>query len=533
MADCIRGPRAALIAFTLWLIVSAVALLLIGRGLWATADDWMLTGPRSWSDPASLLRDHNQHFSLVPVVIYKSMFHVLGFSEYWPYRVVGVAIHLALVVLLRVFMRTTGIGPWIATMTAGCLTLFNGGGLVLSQFQMPLGMSLGLGTVLIAMRPHLTARATAGAIVLGVLAVATSGVALPMVLAAGVIAWRRQDLRHAALLTVPVGLLYIGWWIWDSPTAGHPVGWTASLRGLLMWLVRGLAGVFEALAGGWVLGVLLAAAVLAGLLTRGSRPLRVRLLEPGVLAGASVVLLALTYLGRGFDPLAVTQSRFLYLVAAMVLPLVAVAWEGVIGRHAGWGVLIALPLALGLIGNVQGLREETAVSRGLLNYERELVAAMLRSPAAESTPDWVRPWWSTGFFGVGDTTWGYLEAARAAGRLRLDAVPVSPEAQQGALVRLRLAQLGEDPPSECTAHAGPVVRSLPAGTRVGFRGGAASPEQSWINIRLKDSGAWQSDFRADAAGDTILVVGGDPSTGMPLKVEISPGSPNAMFYLCP
>ncbi len=532
MADWIRGPRAALIAFCVWLIVSGVALLLIGRGLWATADDWMLTGPRSWSDPASLLRDHNQHFSLVPVVIYKSMFHVLGFTEYWPYRVVGVAIHLALVVLLRVFMRTTGIGPWIATMTAGCLTLFNGGGLVLSQFQMPLGMTLGLGMVLIAMRPHLTPRAMVGAIVLGLLAVATSGVALPMVLAAGVISWRRHDLRHAALLTVPVGLVYAGWWLWDSPTAAHPEGWTASLRGLLTWIVRGVAGVFEALAGGWVLGVLLAAAVLAGLLTPRSRRLRVRLLEPGVLAGSSVVLLVLTYLGRGFDPLAVTQSRFRYLVAAMVLPLVAVAWEGVIGRHAGWGALIALPLAFGVIGNVHGLREETAVSRGLLNYERELVAAMLRSPAAESTPAWVRPWWSTGFFGVGDTTWGYLEAARAGGRLRLDAVPVPPEAEQGALVRLRLAQLGQDPPSECTAHVGPVVRSLPAGTRVGFRGGAASPDQSWINVRLAGTGAWQTDFRADGVGDTILVVGGDPSTGMPLRVEISPGSPNAVFYLC-
>lgn len=527
-----RGEsRAALIVFCLWLGFSAATLLLIGRGQWAAVDDWMLSATRNWSDPASLLRDHNQHFSLVPVLIYKTMFSVIGFSDYGPYRLVGVAIHLGLVMIVRVFIRRIGVGPWIATATAGSLALFNGGPLVLAQFQMPLGLLLGWGVVLIAMRAHVGAWAMSAGIGLGLLAIATSGVALPMLGAAGVIAWRRHGLRRAIGLTVPVGVVYVAWWIWDSPQPPALSQWHASVEGFVTWIVRGVASTTASLAGVWPLAVLVGFAVGAGLLTVRRRRAPIRLLEPTVVALAVPVLLGLSYFGRGFDPSAVTQNRFLYLSAAMLLPLVAAGWQGLAIRHWAWGSLIAVPLAVGVLMNVQALREETEVSNQLSNYQRVLVAAMLRSPAAQDTPAWVRPWWSTGFFGLGNTTWGYLRDAQATGRLSLDDVPVPPAADSAAIVRLRVVQLGEGPTENCRTYTRPLVRTVAPGVRIGFRGGGSNGQSS-INVRLAGAQSWPVDYSAGPGGDTLLVVGKDPLTGGPLRVEFRASQPGATYSLC-
>lgn len=530
-ASSVRREQAALITFLLWLTWAAAVLLWIGRGTWTAVDDWMLSAPRDWADPASLLRDHNQHFSLVPVVIYKTLFSLFGFTDYWPYRVLGVGIHLSLVVVVRLCIRRVGVGPWMATATAGCLALFNGGGLVLSQFQMPLGLLLGLGAVLVAMRSRVGAVALMFGIGLGLLAIASSGVALPVVGAAGIIAWRRHGLIPALMLTGPVGIVYVAWWLWDSPQDAGLGPWQRSPAALGVWVVRGLAGTFGALAGAWVLAVVLAIAVGVGLLTSRQRGSAVRSFEPVVLAGAAAVLLALTYFGRGFDPMAVTQPRFLYLSAALLLPLVAVGWHGLALQRPAWGTLIAFPLAFGVVLNVQALRSETEATKGLLNWQRVLVAGMLRSPAAKDTPDWVRPWWSTGFFGLGDTTWGYLRDAEARGLLRLDDVPVPAEVASAALLRLRLVQLGEAPTGSCRLHSGPVVRTLATGTRIGFRGGG-SPGQSAVNARLAARASGSAGYFAGPTGDTILVVGADPGTGRPLRIEFSAAEPGAIYYLC-
>ncbi len=528
MKDRTDSARYALAVFCAWVLVAAVALMVLGRGLWATADDWMLTGPRSWDDPAELLRDHNQHFSLLPVLIYKSVFHVVGFEHYWPYRLIGVVTHLTVVALVRVLVRSCGVGPWVATMSAGSLALFNGGGLVVSQFQMPMALALGLAMVIVVDRVQLSFRRALVSASLGLLAVATSGVAIPVVLSALVVAWVKHGFKTAALLASPIGLAYLAWWLWDSPAV--ETAFSRSLVGLGAWILDGIGGLLVALGGGAVLGLTLVVAVGVGLILQRSAKPGLSVLAPAVVAGSGLLLMMLTYLGRGFDPLAVTQSRFMYLAAVLSMPLIAVGWAGLVTRQVLLGLFVAVPLVVGMVGGWHALRQEIEVARGFNNYERNLVAAMLRSPAATTTPDWVRPWWSTGFFGIGDTTWEYLREGQASGRLRLEDAPLTPDISSVALVRLRLPQLGELPGRRCTAHEAPAVRTLESGTRLGFRGGAR--DSSWVNAQLVGGGSSAADFRAGPQGDSILVVGDDPTSGQPLRVKFSAGVPGEVYFLC-
>lgn len=532
-----RGSRAALIVFVVWLAVSGVVLLWIGWGFWTPVDDWMLTGTRSFSDPMSLLRDHNQHLSLVPVVIYKAMFSVFGFSSYLPYRAFSVAVHLILVVQLRVIMRQAGVGPWIATAVAGSFTLFASGQLSTAQFQMPLGIVFGLAMVIMVSRPALSMPGCIVAALLGLLAVSTSGVAIGLVVVAGIVAWRRQGLAPAVAMTVPLAIVYITWWLWERPDRGLgdlPVGERVSV---LAWLKAYVPAVAGGLAGTSVVQAVMFVAVMAGLvLVIRSRPRGQALLVPAVLAASSVFLLGSTYLGRGAFPL-IVQDRFTYLLAALLLPLLGVAWAGLASWNAWAGAAIAVPLAWSMVLNVQHLQASADEWRTYSAWMYQRTASIIYSPAGPSTPDDVRPWWRSPFMGLGATDWRYLREARDSGRLNLQNAPLPEGLVSYGIVRLRVVQTeAAVAQGTCRPHTGAHHMQLRPGASLGFRGGAA-PEFAWlgesqITIGLQRAPDTPTEFVAGSDGGMLEIVGDDPVTGKPLQVVVSGQSPDSTYWLC-
>lgn len=533
-----RSPRAALIAFCVWLVLAAAVLLWVGRGVWVASDDWMLTGPRSFSDVSSLLRDHNQHFSLIPVLIYKSMFSVLGFNSYLPYRLVSVAVHLTVVVLLRVIMRDANVGPWIATVAAGTFAVFNSGGISAAQFQMPLGLMFGLAMVIVVSRSRLSAGMGVAAVALGVCAVASSGIAVPIVIATGAVAWRRHSLLTALVLTVPVAAVYVAWWLWDRPTRPAAGIWHPSLEGAAVWariysvaLVRDL--------GGWLFPALLVGVFVGAVALLLTRPRILGILVPGSLVGAAVLLQAFSYIGRGFW-LEGAQARFIYLTAALCLPAVAIAWAALTSWRLWAGALIAVPLVVQTGPNVRAMDQEVSFSRTSSQAARASVAAMLYSSAAESTPDYVRPWWSQPFFGLGNTEWGYLQDARDRGLLDLSDVHITPALRDEAIVRLRVIQTEEPAEGNCRSYRQPQEMTLPPGSKVGFRGGTAPmggglPASSSVAVRLQGGSTpppGSVGYWAGPDGGTLQIMGRDPLTDEPLAVVVSAGTPGVEYSLC-
>src|SRR3954447_7983470 len=103
--------RLALPGATVWvalaglLLLTAAVVLYLGRATTFYFDEWnFVLERRAWNLDA-LLKPHNEHLSLVPVLIYKALFSTLGIDAYAPYRAAGVVVHLIVLVLLFVYAR--------------------------------------------------------------------------------------------------------------------------------------------------------------------------------------------------------------------------------------------------------------------------------------------------------------------------------------------------------------------------------------------------------------------------------------------
>jgi hypothetical protein len=82
-------------AITGLLIGSALVILLAGHGLNFRHDDWEVIQDRYKGGASSFLQPLNEHLSIVPIAIYRLLFHTAGIGSYFWYRLVLVAFDVA------------------------------------------------------------------------------------------------------------------------------------------------------------------------------------------------------------------------------------------------------------------------------------------------------------------------------------------------------------------------------------------------------------------------------------------------------
>src|SRR5688572_21450069 len=97
----------------LLMLVAAILILDEGAGRTFHYDEWSWVTDRYGGGIDSLVEPHNEHFSLAPVLVYKLLFHVAGFDDYWVYRVVVLVVHLLCVAMVFVLARPR-VGDWAA-----------------------------------------------------------------------------------------------------------------------------------------------------------------------------------------------------------------------------------------------------------------------------------------------------------------------------------------------------------------------------------------------------------------------------------
>ena len=56
----------------------------------------------------------NEHWTTLPILVFRGLYAVFGISTYWPYLILLVVVHLAIVVLLWHVMVRSAINPWLA-----------------------------------------------------------------------------------------------------------------------------------------------------------------------------------------------------------------------------------------------------------------------------------------------------------------------------------------------------------------------------------------------------------------------------------
>ncbi len=442
-------------ALVLWMI--------LGRRQWFYLDEWDFVAGRKAGNVGDLFRPHNEHWTTLPILAYRALYQLFGLNTYFPYRLLVVVLHLTAAALLLAVMHRAGVRPWIATAAASLFVLFGAGWQnIVEPFQIAFTGAVVFGLAQLLLADHdgpLNRRDWLG-LLAGLAGLMTSGVAVGLVLIVGLATLVRRGPGPALFHTLPLGTSYVVWYI----TIGHQGfdGTRGSPADVARFVWAGLRVAYSAI--GQVPGAGIAAA--AVLIVGGALALRQRaghlrqLVLPGALLLGSVVSLAI--MGTGRVALGVDYAgapRYVYLVAAMTLPALAVAADAFV---ACWRPLLVVAVAffvVGIPGNVQDLRDGVDALAKREAPFRQMMLALPRDPLARTAPRALRPENGT----APEVTIGWLLDGVRHGRIPR---PAEVTAQTAATVRFRLSffqSRWRAPAAPCRA----LVKTVPVVLRVG------------------------------------------------------------------
>jgi hypothetical protein len=388
-------PRVQLGAFLLLAVGVAALDYHLTRGSSFLFDDWSFVLDRRGGSIATYLAPHNQHFSLLPVAIYKFLFATFGIGSYAPYRIVLIACNLLLYGLVYAYARRR-IGAWAALVASALLALLGPGWEdMLWPFQIGFVLSLcgGVGALLALGRR--TRRSDALAAVLTFASLASSGIGIPVAIGIVVdvgieIVRKRRPLSDAWIVGIPLAL-FAAWWV-GYQTGGSGLGALDKASGFIekeaaavMASLFGRAGPVKLDGAGtitsWGTPLLIASALLLVWRIARGAPISPRVLAPAVMLvvfWAATAATRTTLVGNPF------ASRYIFVGSTFALLIAA---ELARGWHPGPIVVAALAAIAGIAivsnigelrtagGLVRGFGQDTVADLGALEIGRPLVPA--------------------------------------------------------------------------------------------------------------------------------------------------------------
>jgi hypothetical protein len=460
------SARRALIVFAVVEAAGLVTYLVIGRHMWFFGDEWSVLASRGAGEA---LHQHGGHLIALPFLALRFLYFGFGLRSYVPYMLTVIVLHLVIAALLRVIMRRAGVGPWIATTAATLYVFFGAGGQnILWAFQMTLAgaVAFGLAQLLFADHDGPIDRRDWIGLGFGLLAVLCSGAAVTMVAVVGIAALIRGRWRAALFHTVPLGLL---WFLWSLRygVAGKYIG---NPRVLFNWDRRGIAASFRSLGYVAPVGWAIAAMLIAGLVLarRRSQPTgRGRAALPLATLAGAVLFVTITGVSRSWFGLhGATSSRYLDVVAALLLPAIAVAGDALARRNRLLLPVVLALLVVGIPGNISQTRDSFPGPRYFARY-RQMMLSLPRMSLAKRVPGSVHP--EPNQAPLVTVSW-LLDAARS-GRLPKTRPPTPSERLTNNL-RLSLAQTLGSAGSDCRTLRAPVFVDVSPGQKFSVKGTA-------------------------------------------------------------
>jgi hypothetical protein len=529
----------------LLVLIGSVFLLLQARHLWFFGDDWAFLLARHPSEHPleDLMRPHNEHWSAVPVLFFRTVYALFGMHHYLLFAVLPIAAHAVACLLFFLVQRRCGVHPWIAVgVTTVMVFLGAGAENLLWSFQVGMLSSavFGLGALLVATGSQ--GRHTVWITwLLSMLSLMSSGMAIPMLMWLGAFSLWRGGLRRALVLTVPPMIVYAAWFIiWGRQVdTGIPGSRLADVVPLA-W--KGLAGTWEAMSGFQGIGPVLVIALLAAALTLQPDSDRRALALSGLVTAVATYLL-LAHSRGGLGPDATSAYRYAYFGALMMLPALALVLHSLSDRLAARPVersltvavilaLLVVPGAIGVVTFREGrdtltpdLRGRTIAASELARSSERLlgdivdeafnpditVDALRLASVAEALPD-------------GPVTARERLTARAA--LQVAASPTTwdlPEAKAS------FVSTETTPSGDCMIGLGAVgsVLEIPSGTS-GAQVRLTLSATDRTTVRLRDGDVTSTPLPL-VVGDTTEVYLGVTAPDVTLLVDLPPGAP---FTVC-
>ncbi len=373
--------RLPLAAVLLIVVVGSVFLLVQARYLWFLGDDWnfLLERDLTRNPIDDLMRPHNEHWSTVPVLIFRAMFTVFGLEHYLAFAALPVVAHGLVCVLLFLLLQRCGVSPWTAVGVAAVMVFLGAGAEnLLWDFQVGMLLSAVFGLAALAQSMRSGRRAVATTWLASVLAMMSASTALPMLVWLGVFTLLRGTFRRAVVLTVPPAAVYGVWYLLWGRHHGVTIAPTP-LENVVPLAWNGLSTTWASMTGiggagpAILLGLIVAALAVA---TPGSD---LRALAVSGTAAALMSFLLFAY-SRGMLGEQAAASRYLYFGALMTLPAFAVILDALVDRlperraERAWTVAVVVGALIvpGVAGIVTNRVARTPLTAGL---EQRVVAA--------------------------------------------------------------------------------------------------------------------------------------------------------------
>ena len=373
-------PPWPVVLLVLLLVLAAAVVFHETRGTTLLADDWKWALYRRGNTIGTFLEPHNEHLSLIPLVIYRLLFGLFGIKDYAPYRVLVIVGHLTCAVLVFVYTAHR-VGQVLGLCAAG-LVLFLGPGWqnFMWPFQIAWLISLAAGVAALLMLDRRDRAGDLTACLLTAVALASSGVGLAIAIGVVVeLAFARRRLRDAWIAGLPLALYGVWWLKYQQSTPTSPLhtlpSFVADSAASALSALVGLAGTAKESPTllHWGRPLAIVAVVLLAW-----RLLRLRRIPPRVLT-LLVMLFSfwvITGLGRGFlGPSSAFPSRYLY-VSGMLIVLIACELAAEVSIAAAPTLLIACVTAAAVAANIGIIDEAGASLRRIGSFTRADLGAL-------------------------------------------------------------------------------------------------------------------------------------------------------------
>lgn len=352
-------------------------------------DEWDFVSQYRPGQPTSIWLPHNEHWSTIPILLWKLLFLVVGIRNHFPYQAAAVAVHVACVLLLFVLVRRRSgdLPAFAAALTL--LVLGSGATDIVWAFQVSWTLSVAFGLlamVLLDREPPFPGRLPLVSIAL-LCSLMSSGIGLGFLVAiAAELSFDARRRRFLFALLVPV-VAYGVWFVFfgaglpGTPGAPCPtcaatglggdfhaqigLGYLASVAGFVL---AGLEASAAGVAGWQGIGVLLLPVFAALVAFHWYRQRRVESWQVGLAVGLSAQFALIGLVRARLGTAAASDPHYVYVGAVYLLPLIADAARELPWRHLWRPALVAL-LAVGLYGNTIQLRDAATSQISLMRTE--------------------------------------------------------------------------------------------------------------------------------------------------------------------
>lgn len=493
-------------------LATFVGLLVLGRHLTFWQDEWAFIGAEP-SGIASYLEPHNEHWSTVPLILYRAVLAIVGLHSYLPYMVILTLVHLiavggAFVLLAR---RLPG---WAALLAVLPLFVLGSGYENLSwAFQIGFVASVAAGTWgLVALESDHRRRTAIAGTALLIVGLASSGMGIFFVVAAAVRLLVDPIFRRRSTWVIAPCVVFAAWYLAFGRHGAS--GTFAAPTTVLRFAARGLTFAAGRVAGFDLAGRLPMLGQIAGgaglllfvlVIARQAIGRRMAPLALGGVAAVATMYLVIGLTRADLPGDFATRSRYVYVAAFLLIPaagdlIATISSKGRLRRAAAVGLIALAWLAVG--ANVLDFRSGSAIFKRNAGLTRAYLTVLAEHPETR----WVDPVLPLGWPDI-EQLEGFLEHYGSPLRDTLvpsNVVPSSQAQLERALVALAHGSFNVSvgrPPVTARSTTPTVLETggtvaTPAGSCLSV---VSSAPEGWVTVAVPDGGWLVLDGPADGA----------------------------------